>query len=118
MYTLQDAMERNLMLTAERDAYKADLKRFAEINDSLIEDNEALKKKLDQCETLWKATAQTLQAEIDQLRTILDEAKKEAEHAKLMFNVAFSYLDQTGYDVEKLGHIVALRCALEERGLV
>lgn len=128
----QQLLEELTEAKTESERLEKEVKMYASVNDSLIEDNEALQAKLKQTESLWKATAQTLQDEIDQLRAELADERdrfdrlsdfelaeaKELAHAKLMFNIAFSYLDQTGYDVERLGHIVALRTIFEERGLV
>lgn len=47
---------------------RADCERFARVNDSLIVENEDLKKKLDQAGDLWKGIICELQTEVNQLK--------------------------------------------------
>lgn len=101
-------------LKEQRERAVADANRFRLLNDSLIEDNEALQKEVARL----RAELADERDRYDRLSDFELAEAKELAHAKLMFNIAFSYLDQTGYDVEKLGHIVALRTIFEERGLV
>lgn len=140
---------------------KDNFARTTAINDSLIEDNERLQKKLEQTESLWQSTTKTLQDEIDQLRAQLnvadtnlenvgkgwdfwmDEAQKlqtendqlrtelaeerdrhdklqdfevaeakDFQEAKLYLRILLEYLQETGYDVEKLEKIIALKRVL------
>lgn len=78
MYSMKDAVIRNMELMEENQHLKADLKRFADLNDSLIEDNEALQKKLEHAEAVRKRIIdadakerEELHAKIDQLQTEL-----------------------------------------------
>ena len=114
---------------------KADVKRFADINDSLIEDNEALQKKLEHAEAVRKRIIdadakerEELHAKINRLTQELADERdrfdklsdfelaqaKELREAKLYLNIAMAYLEETGYDVEKLEKIIALkRCIMK-----
>lgn len=74
MSTIKETIRK---LKEERDRAVADANRFITLNDALIEDCENLQNKLEQAETLWKATAKTLQDEIDRLTKELDEERKQ-----------------------------------------
>ena len=73
--------ERIGQLKEQRDRAVADANRFIILNDALIEDCENLQNKLEQAETLWKATAKTLQDEIDRLTAELVEERKQHSDA-------------------------------------
>ena len=110
MYTMKDAVIRNMDLLGENLRLKADVKRFADLNDSLIEDNEALQKEIER-----------LKAELAEERNRFDKlidfevAESEDFHeAKLYLRILMEYLAETGHDVEKLEKIVALkRCIMK-----
>lgn len=73
----QQMLEELTKAKAENERLEKEVKMYASVNDSLIEDQEILKKKLHDNETLWKATAKTLQDEIDRLTKELDEERKQ-----------------------------------------
>ena len=125
---LTELAEELLTTRMENLRLKGDFARTTAINDSLIEDNERLQKKLEQTESLWQSTAKTLQDEINQLRTELAEERdrhdklqdfevaeaKDFQEAKLYLRILLEYLQETGYDVEKLEKIIALkRCIMK-----
>lgn len=135
MYTMKDAVERNLALAEEIARLKTDVKLFADLNDALIEDNEAFQKKLEHAEAVRRRIIdadakerEELHAKINQLRTELAEERNrfdklsdfevaeagDYQEAKLYLRILMEYLAETGHDVEKLEKIVALkRCIMK-----
>lgn len=68
---------------------QADCERFARVNDSLIVENEDLKKKLDQAGDLWKGIIYELQTEVNQLKAENARLSQElAEERKQHSNTA------------------------------
>lgn len=135
---LTDELEK---LKLENLRLKADFSRATAINDKLIEENEQLKAKLKAFETnleavgngwdYWMNEAQRLQNENDQLREELADERnnhdrlqdfevaesEELREAKLYLRILLEYLGESGYDVEKLEKIVALkRCIMKLAG--
>lgn len=111
MYTMRDAVERNLALAEEIAKLKGDLKRFVDINDSLIEDNEAFQKEIERL----KAELADERNRHDRLSGFelteskeLTDAKRIAADWKSRFGIVLSVLFFDDYDVADLIHKVAL----------
>lgn len=112
MYTMKDAVMRNLDLIEENLRLKADVKRFAEINDSLIEDNERLQEKLKEVLAERNQLIEELTDERDRHDRLQDfevaeakeltDAKRIAEDWKNRFKIAVTVLALENYDVEDL----------------
>lgn len=102
--------ERIGQLKEQRNRAVADANRFIVLNDALIEDCENLQNKLEQAETLWKATAKTLQDEIDWLTAELAEERKQHSDAAVFWPDDQCELNRLRAENEKLKKALDSAC--------
>lgn len=110
MYSHLYTFERVLNLTDELEKLKlenlrlkADFSRATAINDQLIEENERLEKELAEERNNH-----------DRLQDFEVAESEDLRDAKLYLRILLEYLGESGYDVEKLEKIVALkRCIMK-----
>lgn len=117
MYTMKDALERNIKLMDALDSTRAeclrlqvDAKRFADLNDSLIEDNEAFQEEIKRL----KAELVDERDRFDKLSDFELAQAEELREAKLYIHIILEYLTESGYNTDKLEKIVALKRVLKK----
>ena len=124
MYSHLYTFERVLNLTDELEKLKlenlrlkADFSRATAINDQLIEENERLQEKLKEVLAERNQLVEELADERnnhDRLQDFEVAESEELREAKLYLRILLEYLGESGYDVEKLEKIVALkRCIMK-----
>lgn len=122
MYSHLYTFERVLNLTDELEKLKlenlrlkADFSRATAINDQLIEENERLQEKLKEVLAERNQLVEELADERnnhDRLQDFEVAESEELREAKLYLRILLEYLGESGYDVEKLEKIVALKRVL------
>ena len=111
-----DSAQSSMVVCEE--SYKAQFQELRERGAKYLDDNESLRAKLKHTEELWKATAKTLQTEIDQLnKELIDERKQhsdiaatatdyqcelnrlrtEMKRAERVYNTVMELLEKDGY---------------------
>ena len=115
-------------LIEENERLEKEIDRLRDKGGSLASYNESVEAKLKHTEKVWREESKALQTEIDRLRTELAEERnnhdrlqdfevaeaEELREAKLYLRILLEYLGESGYDVEKLEKIVALkRCIMK-----
>ena len=110
MYSMKDAVIRNMELMEENQHLRADVKRFADLNDALIEDNEAFQKEIERL----KAELADERDRFDKLSDFEVAEAEDFQEAKLYIRILLEYLAETGYNVEKLEKIVALKRCIKK----
>lgn len=100
---LERVREANLRL-------RLDFARAAAINDRLIEENEVLEKEVEQL----RAELIDERNRFDKLSDFEVAESEDFREAKLYLRILMEYLQENGYDVEKLEKIIALkRCIMK-----
>ena len=124
MYSHLYTFERVLNLTDELEKLKleslrltGDFARVKAINDELIEENDRLQEKLKEVLAERNQLVEELADERnnhDRLQDFEVAESVELREAKLYLRILLEYLGESGYDVEKLEKIVALkRCVMK-----